>query len=675
MSLMNILDGMEDEEGFNIARVDLNQKMIDDKVIPKINTTENLKENNETNLTNNSVEQDEFDPNKMFNIGERNKTYENPFSQEELASLSEKMQERSNPDNAQTLNIPDNKPYEENITGNTSTVVSEDDGLSFEIVNPDSDAQELPGESLFSINAGGLDDTELLGGSLLQSTPSSLTDSTTEQDSPISEEELFTELGKHSVEINAKELAENFNPNAVISETLEDNSIVVEESEPVIVEDSSDEEIMVVEDTHEEAQEYDYIAQMEKNLGKETPPSQDDYYSQEPPLDYNYYENHQPQQPQQNYQQSQQQTNPNTQNQEQPQHNQSVVQTSNTGLPLYATPFGYKLYIPKSNESNFKTTNPYILDFKDAPLSDVEGEVLVTDAKIIPYGTKGDTRVEWDVLTKDLYLTTATQFTLKNEITQEELNPFIGQVVYVSGKVSNYKGTKQLKINLLDKPRNVTVADFQGPVGDMIPVDHEIEVYKDWYRFLTSTMKSHWIPSMLNTVLVRSGNLERMLKASASSSMHDSGVGGLFKHTMKVAMNAYNIAQVYPYLNSDIMIGSALTHDLGKLIEIVNKKYTKEGDLNGHIVIGYSMVRDAINQLTESGVEIDSDEISNLLHCILAHHGQLEWGSPVTPKTREAMAIHLSDMIDARLTHMSETMGDSEKGYSKKLKSSVYDLN
>lgn len=673
MSLMSILDGMEDDEGYNIARVNLNGEKTSNlnNVSNGADEASNDKMNEQGRV---KEEQEKFDPNKMFNIGERNKTYGNPFSQDELESLAVQMQEQGNPDNAQSINIPDNKTYEENIKGNNTTVVAEEDGLGFEIVDPNNNETK---DGIFSIDASGIESNEILVSDaldkapVLQTTQKSLTEETNTQlnDVATNAQEMFSRLGEHSKEINARDLAENFNPNAVITETLEDSVIVVEESDQIIENNLDNGGIVVIDDSLDESKEYDYVAQMEKNLGKEHTQSKDDYHNQVPPLDYDGVQNYE-QQSDHSYNQEQ-----NQQGEEQHQNNSLPVQNSGIGLPMYTTPFGNKLYIPRQSKKEVKTTNPYILDFLGSELTDVDGEVLVVDAKIIPYGNKGDTRVEWELLTKDLYPVTASQFTLKNEITQEELNQFLKQVIYVNGKVSSFKNNKQLTINLVDMAKNVKLEDFKVSDEEIIPVDYEIETYKDWYRFLTSTMKSNWIPAMLNLVLVRSGNLERILKASASSSVHDSGAGGLFKHTMKVSMNAYNIAQVYPHLNSDIMVGSALVHDLGKLIEISNKKYTKEGDLNGHIVIGYTMVRESINKLINDGMEIDPDEVSNLLHCILSHHGTLEWGSPVVPKTREAMALHLCDMIDARLTHMSETLGDSEKGYSKTFKSSVYDLN
>ena len=105
---------------------------------------------------------------------------------------------------------------------------------------------------------------------------------------------------------------------------------------------------------------------------------------------------------------------------------------------------------------------------------------------------------------------------------------------------------------------------------------------------------------------------------------------------------------MYPVLNRDLLLTAAIFHDIGKLKELSTfpeNDYTDAGQLLGHIMIGAEWVGDAIKSIDGFPVVLANE----LKHCILAHHGELEFGSPKKPALVEALALSFADNIDAKM--------------------------
>ena len=109
-------------------------------------------------------------------------------------------------------------------------------------------------------------------------------------------------------------------------------------------------------------------------------------------------------------------------------------------------------------------------------------------------------------------------------------------------------------------------------------------------------------------------------------------------------------------LNKDLLITAAMFHDIGKTKELSlfpANDYTDEGQLIGHIVIGVEMIHDRIREIPGFPKTLENE----LKHCIVAHHGELEYGSPKKPALMEAMALNLADNTDAKMETMTELLG------------------
>lgn len=147
----------------------------------------------------------------------------------------------------------------------------------------------------------------------------------------------------------------------------------------------------------------------------------------------------------------------------------------------------------------------------------------------------------------------------------------------------------------------------------------------------------------------------------AAVSMHHNYFSGLAYHTYSMLKLSDAYLELYPFINKDLVYSGIILHDLGKIVELSGPKgteYTKKGKLLGHISLGANEVTSVS---TELGLE-DTEEVINLLHIILSHHGQLEYGSPKEPATPEAVLIHFLDYNDSRLAALEPEVNKTNKG-------------
>ncbi|NIA05387.1 MAG: HD domain-containing protein, partial [Proteobacteria bacterium] len=161
--------------------------------------------------------------------------------------------------------------------------------------------------------------------------------------------------------------------------------------------------------------------------------------------------------------------------------------------------------------------------------------------------------------------------------------------------------------------------------------------------------------------------LEQFVTAPAAKRMHHAYLGGLIEHTLSVTGLAAKIADHYPELDRDLLLTGALLHDIGKIREFSYKtvpfEYTSPGRLIGHLVIGSEMVR----QEAAAVPNLAPERLDQLIHLILSHHGQHEFGSPCLPMTMEAILLHHLDNMDAKMNYigrLSEQVEEDEYQWS-----------
>lgn len=161
---------------------------------------------------------------------------------------------------------------------------------------------------------------------------------------------------------------------------------------------------------------------------------------------------------------------------------------------------------------------------------------------------------------------------------------------------------------------------------------------------------------------------ERFRRTGAARDYHHARRGGLVEHVAHMIRAACALAGVYPCLNRDLLTAGALFHDCGKLWENCYTAdgfvmpYDERGELLGHITVGIELVNRLWRDLVENPahdawrtLEPATEDVRlHLLHLIASHHGELQFGSPIVPKTPEAAILHYIDNIDAKLEMFAE---------------------
>ncbi len=144
--------------------------------------------------------------------------------------------------------------------------------------------------------------------------------------------------------------------------------------------------------------------------------------------------------------------------------------------------------------------------------------------------------------------------------------------------------------------------------------------------------------------------------APAAKGIHHAYKGGLADHILSVMRLAHRIADHYPQADRDLLIAGALLHDIGKVKELSyergNFDYTDEGRLVGHLVMTAQKIREHASRIPHFPPLLEQ----HITHLVLAHHGQLEYGSPKLPATLEALLVHLIDLMDSRVASWLDLM-------------------
>ncbi len=222
--------------------------------------------------------------------------------------------------------------------------------------------------------------------------------------------------------------------------------------------------------------------------------------------------------------------------------------------------------------------------------------------------------------------------------------------IEIVGDVSNFMGALQVSIK---RVRRAQEGDYNP--ADYLPVSkYNIEeMYQELLRFIQSVKNPYYAQILKMYFVDNAGLVKRFKFSSAAKSVHHGFVGGLLEHTLSVTRLCEFYTKAYPVLNRDLLITASIMHDIGKTQELsafpVND-YTDDGQLLGHIMIGAEMVHDAARQIPGFPAKLESE----LKHCILAHHGELEYGSPKKPALVEAVALNMADNTDAKMETFTE---------------------
>ncbi len=224
--------------------------------------------------------------------------------------------------------------------------------------------------------------------------------------------------------------------------------------------------------------------------------------------------------------------------------------------------------------------------------------------------------------------------------------------IEVYGEITSFQGALQVNVKRIRKCQ-----EGEYSPADYLPVskfDIE-EMYSELLGYI-SKIENTYLKQLLNAFLVEDEAFIKAFKqSSAAKTVHHGFVGGLLQHTLCVTRLCMFYCKAYPRLNKDLLISAAICHDMGKIKELSlfpENDYTDDGQFLGHIVMGVEMVGEKIRQIPGFPVILASE----LKHCILAHHGEYEFGSPKKPAIMEAVALNFADNTDAKMQTFTELM-------------------
>ncbi len=230
--------------------------------------------------------------------------------------------------------------------------------------------------------------------------------------------------------------------------------------------------------------------------------------------------------------------------------------------------------------------------------------------------------------------------------------------VCVMGDVTSFQGTLQLNIKRLRK-----VSEGEYDPKDYLPVSEydTDEMYAQLQNYVKS-LTNPYLKQLAGGLFLEDEDFAKRFKFhSAAKSVHHGFVGGLLEHTLSVTKLCDYFAKQYSILNRDLLICAALFHDIGKLEELSTfpeNDYTDEGQLLGHIAMGMEIIGMRIRMIDGFPRKLANE----LKHCILAHHGELEYGSPKKPALAEAVALNFADNLDAKMETMKELFAKVPEG-------------
>jgi len=235
-----------------------------------------------------------------------------------------------------------------------------------------------------------------------------------------------------------------------------------------------------------------------------------------------------------------------------------------------------------------------------------------------------------------------------------------GDFIGIRAEVSNYQGSAQLTLQQLKKVEKTAeytarfLATSERDVDDMLGE----------LKGIAGTIANSKIRALVEGFLSDETFTLGFVRSSAAKSMHHVFAGGLLQHTLKVARLCDLIYREYEendkaitaMISRDLLIAGAILHDIGKAQELSpgpGFDYTLKGRLLGHIPLGLMEVKARLDR-----IEGFPDEAADLLmHMLISHHGEYEYGSPKRPKCMEAFILHYADNLDASLQGIMEFTG------------------
>jgi len=224
-------------------------------------------------------------------------------------------------------------------------------------------------------------------------------------------------------------------------------------------------------------------------------------------------------------------------------------------------------------------------------------------------------------------------------------------VVHLRGEAAEFRGSIEISVSEKNGGMVHRLEDGGYEFAELIKSYDDVPEMKARLAQLVASVEEPNLRKILEVFFGDEEYLKGFASAPASIQLHSAALGGLLHHTLNVAELCLKVVELHPSLDRDLVLAGALLHDIGKVTSFKvtsNITQTHDGNLLGHIILGDQELKARISRIDRFPDEL----ASKLRHILLSHHGRKDWGSPVEPMLPEALAVHESDDIDAKLDYM-----------------------
>lgn len=243
----------------------------------------------------------------------------------------------------------------------------------------------------------------------------------------------------------------------------------------------------------------------------------------------------------------------------------------------------------------------------------------------------------------------------------------------IFGEVTSFNGAIQINVK---RARKCHEGEYDPALYLPVSSKDNDQMYKELLGII-GTVENPYLKKLLEEFFVQDEDfINKFRKSSAAKTVHHGFIGGLLEHTLSVTKLCDYYCKSYPVLKRDLLLTAAMCHDIGKTRELSlfpTNDYTDEGQFLGHIVIGAEMINDKVKNINEFPTLLKQE----LIHCILAHHGEYEYGSPKKPSIIEAVALNMADNTDAKMETFTEILNNITEpgwqGYNKLFETNLFD--
>lgn len=224
-----------------------------------------------------------------------------------------------------------------------------------------------------------------------------------------------------------------------------------------------------------------------------------------------------------------------------------------------------------------------------------------------------------------------------------------GEIYQINGKMNEYppgSGNLNIIIDSLYKI-NKNYCDLNDFIKT--PKRSKNELIKVIDKKI-NTIQDKDLKKLLESIFNDNNFRNKFIYAPSAKLHHHNYISGLLEHTVEVLEICEVVSSQFDKINGDMLTAGAILHDIGKIrsydYDILKIEISEDEKLFGHIYSSAKMINRKAEKLNTPKEVLDP-----LIHIILSHHGEMRngWGSPIDPKTPEALSLHYADNLNAKV--------------------------